>query len=66
MPHDKNVIRLLWAVLLVVFLATQLAGPLGHPYPTPVRPYVVYGGILLFVVGGLGFVAFVSRRRSRV
>ncbi|HJT00968.1 MAG TPA: hypothetical protein VJ756_17880 [Terriglobales bacterium] len=61
MPKGKNLIRLLWVILLVVFMAAVLPRPLGHPYPASIEPYVVYGGILIYVVGGLGIVAFVRK-----
>ena len=66
MPKGKNLIRLLWALLLVVFMAAVLPRPLGHPYPASIEPYIVFGGILIYVVGGLAIVAFVrkSQRRS--
>lgn len=66
MPRGKNLVRLLWVVLLVIFMAAVLPRPLGHPYPSAIESYIVYGGILIYVVGGLGIVAFVrkSQRRS--
>lgn len=32
---------------------------LGHPYPAGIEPYIVLGGIFIYVVGGLCVVAFV-------
>ena len=61
MPQGKNLVRLLWALLLVVFMAAVLPRPLGHPYPAFMEPYIVFGGILIYVVGGLGIVAFVRK-----
>lgn len=66
MPKGNNLVRLLWVLLLVVFLAALLPRTLGHPYPAAIESYIVYGGILIYVVGGLGIVALVrkSQRKS--
>jgi hypothetical protein len=63
MPKGKNFIRLFWALLLLVFMTEVLPRPLGHPYPAKIEPYIVHGGILIYVVGGLGIVAFVRKSR---
>ena len=65
MPSPKNFIRLLWVLLLVVFLAAVLPRALGHPYPSKMEPYIVYGGILIYVIGGLGILAFARKTRGR-
>jgi polyferredoxin len=65
LPKGKNLIRLLWVILLVVFMAAVLPRPLGHPYPAFIEPYIVFGGILLYVIGGLGIVAFARRSQKR-
>jgi hypothetical protein len=65
MPRGKNLIRLLWALILVVFMAAVLPRPLGHPYPAFIEPYIVFGGILIYVIGGLGIVAFVRKSQGR-
>ncbi|HSB75193.1 MAG TPA: hypothetical protein VLC12_06040 [Terriglobales bacterium] len=65
LPKDKNLIRLLWVILLVIFMAAVLPRPLGHPYPAFIEPYIVFGGILLYVIGGLGIVAFARRSQNR-
>ena len=62
---SKNLIRLLWVILLVVFMAAVLPRPLGHPYPAFIEPYLVFGGILIYVIGGLGIVAYVRKSQSR-
>jgi len=62
---DKNRIRLLWMVLLVVFMAAALPRPLGHPYPAFLEPYIVFGGILIYVLGGLGTLALIRRSQGR-
>lgn len=62
---SKNLIRFLWVILLVVFMAAVLPRPLGHPYPAFIEPYLVFGGILIYVIGGLGIVAFVRKSQSR-
>ncbi len=65
MPKGKNLVRLLWALLLLVFMAAVLPRPLGHPYPAFIEPYIVFGGILIYVIGGLGIVAFVRKSQDR-
>jgi len=65
MPKGKNLVRLLWVVLLVVFMAAVLPRPLGHPYPASIESYIVFGGILIYVIGGLGIVAFVRKSQGR-
>lgn len=50
---------------LVVFMAAVLPRPLGHPYPAFIEPYIVFGGILIYVIGGLGIVAFVRKSQGR-
>ena len=54
-----------WAfVNVLILLAILLPGVLGHPYPELIRPYVQWGGLLLYVVGGLSFVAVARQRKS--
>jgi hypothetical protein len=64
-PKSKNLIHLLWVILLAIFMAAVLPRPLGHPYPAFIEPYLVFGGILIYVIGGLGIVAYVRKSQSR-
>jgi uncharacterized protein YhhL (DUF1145 family) len=65
MLTGKGVVRLLWLVNLLILLAVLLPGVLDHPYPKPVRPYIEWGGLLLYVVSGLCLVAFHGKIRDR-
>lgn len=60
----SNLIRLLWLADSLFLFAALLPGLMGHPYPKPFHPYVEYGGIFIYVAGGLSITAFASRRRS--
>jgi hypothetical protein len=54
-----------WAfVNVLILLAILLPGVLGHPYPSLIRPYVQWGGLLFYVLSGLSFVAVARRRKS--
>jgi hypothetical protein len=64
MPKGKNLVRLLWLALLIIFLATTLPGVLGHPFPRPIAPYIVYGGLAIYIVGALLVVAFAGKLRG--
>jgi len=48
---------------LVDSVVVLLPGLLEHPYPKPIRPYIEWGGILLYVVGGLCLLAVPGRRQ---
>ena len=60
----KGVVRLLWLVHLSLLLAVLLPGLLGHPYPRPIGPYIVWGGLLLYVIGGICLAVFSGRLRK--
>ena len=62
-PPGKSTMRFLWLMHTLLLLALLLPGVLGHPYPQPVRPFVQWGGLALWVVAGLGLLAVASRRR---
>jgi hypothetical protein len=50
-------VRLLWVVDTLILLAAISPNLLGHPYPEPFRPYIAYGGTLLYVIGGFCLLA---------
>ena len=55
-----------WAfVNVLILLAILVPGVLGHPYPELIRPYVQWGGLLLYVMSGVSFVAVSGRRKSK-
>lgn len=56
-----GLVRLLWVVDTLILLAAISPNLLGHPYPEPFRPYIVYGGILLYVIGGFCLLAVSAR-----
>jgi hypothetical protein len=60
MPKGKNLVRILWVALLVVFMAAVLP----RAYPAFIEPYIVFGGILIYVIGGLGIAAFVRKSQG--
>ena len=55
--------RVLWLLHTLILLAILLPGLLGHPYPKPARTYIQWGGLLIYVVGGLSLVAVAGRLR---
>jgi len=63
-PPRKGTIRVFWLLNTLLLLAVLLPGALEHPYPMAVRPYVEWGGLLLWLVAGLCLLAISSRRRS--
>src|SRR3989442_4513076 len=64
MPTGRGVVRLLWLVNTLILLAVVLPAMLDHPYPKPVRPYIEWGGLLLYIIGGLCLVAVSGRLRG--
>jgi uncharacterized protein YhhL (DUF1145 family) len=60
----KNWIQLAWLLDTLVLLAVLLPGLLDHPYPQPFRRYIVWGGLLLYVVSGFCILAFAAKLRN--
>ena len=61
MQISRNTLRLLWVLNTSVFLAAVLPRLLGHPYPASVRRYFEWGGLVIYVVGGLCLLALAGR-----
>jgi hypothetical protein len=59
----KNSVRLLWLANLAFLLAAVLPIALGHPffYPRPIRPYMEWGGLALYLLSASFIIAFARR-----
>ena len=64
MLPGKNLVRVLWLVNFSFLLAALLPNQLGHPYPKPIRPYMEWGGLLLYILSGFFIIAFARRLRG--
>lgn len=64
MVVTKNLIRILWVADWLVLLAAVLPNLSGHPYPKPVRPYLEYGLLLLYLAGGACILTIAARARK--
>ena len=60
----KNRVRALWLLSSFFFFAAVLPNALGHPYPRPIRPYMEWGGLLLYLLSAFLIVAFTRRLRG--
>lgn len=61
---SKNAIRALWVANFAVLLAAVLPGLLGHPYPKPIRPYLEYGLLSLYLLSALCILAIAPRSQK--
>ena len=62
--NGKNLVRVLWLLSLSFFFAAVLPNALGHPYPKPIRPYMEWGGLLLYLLSAFFILAFARRLRG--
>jgi hypothetical protein len=64
--RGKNLVRVLWLVNLSFLLAGLLPNALGHPffYPSAIRSYIQWGGLLLYVLSAFFIIAFARRLRG--
>ncbi len=62
--RGKNLVRVLWLVSSFFLLAAVLPNVLGHPYPRPIRPYMEWGGLLLYLLSAFFIIAFAGRLRG--
>ncbi len=62
--RGKNLVRVLWLVSSFFLLAAVLPNVLGHPYPRPIRPYMEWGGLLLYLLSAFFIIAFARRLRG--
>lgn len=58
--------RVLWLVSFSFLLAALLPNALGHPffYPKAIRPYIEWGGLLLYLLSAFLILAFARGRRE--
>lgn len=63
---SKNLVRILWLANLAFLLAAVLPIALGHPffYPPAIRPYMEWGGLVLYLLSAFFIIAFARRLRS--
>jgi hypothetical protein len=60
----NNRVRALWLLSLSFFFAAVLPNALGRPYPKPIRSYMEWGGLLLFLLSAFLILAFARRLRD--
>ena len=65
LPRSRT-IRLAWLLNTALLLAVLLPGAVEHPYPLPIRPYLQWGGLLLWLAVGFTLLALASRRRKAI
>ena len=61
---SKRTLRFLWLANLAILLTVVLPGLLNHPYPKPFRPYIQWGGLVLYLVSGFWLLAISARQRN--